>query len=160
MPIVTGKCKWAKIFEGNRDFEYLEDGSYSIVLELDEKASAQLKADGIDVFHTQDGDEYTFKRNHSILKDGETIVLGPPAVVNRDLTPYDLKAQGLVGNGSTVSVLYKVFTPTKGKSKKTSGKLNAVQVIDHIVYKKPGGGNEAFTKVESDLDNLGFEKVS
>ncbi len=129
---VTGKCRWARVFECNRDYGFQEDGQYNIVLDLTKEAESQMKADGV-TLNYKNGPEYVFRRNHTFLKDGIKVILGPPKVVDDNLKK--LPEDTVIGNGSTVEILYRTYTPTTGKGKgKTSARLETVRVLFLVRY--------------------------
>lgn len=133
MPVATGKAKWARIFENNRDYGFQEDGQYNMVVQLSPTSAEQLKSEGVLLTYSEEGPEFTFRRNHTFIKEGNKVTLGAPKVVDDDLKPFP--SDTIIGNGSEVEVLYNLYTPTKGKGKgKTTAKLEAVRVVKLVEY--------------------------
>lgn len=127
MPTIYGTAKYARVYEHNKDTKYDENGVYSLDLYVEGAELEKLKKLGVKINHSEDGDFVKPKRKDSILKDGETIKLGPPPVVGPDgKTPFTEN----IGNGSKVAAM---VTVTEFKGTK-SIKLSALQVIEHIPY--------------------------
>lgn len=135
---VTGKCRWAKVFESNRDMEGFEgnarayDGQYSIVVELDKANREAFKASksaGRIKFDDDGVALVTFKRKH---KDRFEWASGAPVVEFDTGKSYVLDDEGLIGNGSTVTVEYTVY-----ETKMAPGtRLEKVVIHDLVSYEK------------------------
>lgn len=104
----------------------------------------QFKKEGEDLF------AYRLKRPHKSksLKedDGTPVVFGPPIVfdykkaeaaakdkggkLSDHITPWDMKTDGLIGNGSKAYVTYTVYK----NGKKRIIKLEKIGIYDHVKY--------------------------
>lgn len=146
---LKGKVKWARVFEQNRDKTgpngvWKDDGGrYTITVVLDEieqqkltdvKSQKKRKED-------DDGDmviRVDRKHNPPVNKQtGETYDLygGPPQVRHADKTPWDIDEDGLIGNGSLCNVFVTVYEA----GGLVGTRLEAVQVLDHVVYESERG---------------------
>lgn len=149
MTTYTGKAKYARVYEHNRDTKYDESGVYSVEIYLEGTELARAKKDGIPLHHNESGSFFKAKRKHQIMKDGAPVVLGPPSVVGPDgKTPFTEN----IGNDSIVCAMGKL-NEWKGTR---SFKLSALQVIEHVPYE---GNNNSF-KDHSTVSDNGDEKVA
>ena len=137
MSVINGKAYWASITSPNTTFD--SDGVWTIdVGNLDEKNKKIVESDGLAVKNKGDdrGDFITIKRNVK-RKDG-----------NMNNAPLVLDAQKrtimntLIGNGSTVNVLYTTYEwKFKGRAG-VSADLKKVQVVNLVPYQ--GDADDAF----------------
>ena len=139
MSVIQGKAYWASLINPNTTFD--SDGTWSIDVRLYEKNKNIAEADGLAIKNKNDdrGDFVNIKR-HVKRKDG-----------NMNKAPEDLDAQKrtmidtLIGNGSTVNVLYTTYEwKFKGRSG-VSADLKKVQVVELIPYQ--GDADDAFDVV-------------
>lgn len=127
MPTILGTCKFARVFEHNKDTKYDDNGTYTVDLYVEPSEIAKIKKLGIPLKHSEEGDFLKLKRKHAYFKEGELVTLGPPPVVGPDgKTPFTEN----IGNGSKVAAMVSLFE-SKGTR---SLKLQALQVIDHVPY--------------------------
>ena len=125
----TGKTKWAKVRKPDPKYD-----NFQVPLYLDDASKAEFAKTGLRLrFKSdEDGEFVTFRRPVSkMFKDGET-VFGPPAVENPDGTEFE----GLIGNGSTLTVKVSVYDSAMGKGHR----LEAVRV-DELVEYNPESNN-------------------
>jgi hypothetical protein len=133
MPVLNGKAYWASVVTPNTTFD--EDGVYSIDLAVDEENKKSAVSEGLSIKNKGDerGDFVTIKRKAK-RKDGS---------LKRPLQ------NTLIGNGSTVNVLFKTYEwnhkPTNRSGK--SADLQAVQVVNLIPYEGSNSASSAFKEV-------------
>lgn len=143
--LFTGKTKWAKPTKLDEKFD-----NYQMPLYMDEKSWADFKESGARTEIKKDkdtGEEFTtFKRRHKEMnwKKGEMQENGPAKVFIKndegEYVPFD----GLIGNGSEVSVRVDVFDTRNGKGHR----LVSVGV-DKLVEYNPD-------KVDSNVPDMPF----
>ena len=123
MPTVEGKAYWASITRPNTTFEPV----YQIDLAISDDAADSFKKEGIAVKQDDRGNIVKFKRKVNRADGNKN---PSPRLVASAQNPIDT----LIGNGSTVKVMYKPFEwKFAGKSGKSLD-LQAVQVIDLVPY--------------------------
>lgn len=132
----TGKVKWAKVREDQKDTKFDDAGVYSIVLYPDEAAMASIKESGIqNEWKTdEDGDYITLRRRHEQIIKRELATFGPPEV-NYERKPFT----GSIGNGSTVAVNVAVFDTKKGKG----SRLERITIRELVEYNSPKNMDDA-----------------
>lgn len=144
---ITGKAKWAKVYEGQMDTDkrFLtapNDGTYSIQVAPDEASLIALKAAGSRKQGKKDdaGDEYfSFSRpNKKEFKPGDIQDLGPPKVVTKDGMGEYVPFTEKIGNGSIVTAKLHIYPSRMG----VGTRLEAVCVDMHIPYE--GNPDEPF----------------
>lgn len=106
----SGTTKWAKVRKPDPEYN-----NYQVPVYLDEKSWVELRKAGLKLQTKQDEDgEYvTFRRDHVKLIKGESVTFGPPKVLilkNGEYVPFD----GLIGNGSKITVMVDVYETRKG----------------------------------------------
>lgn len=138
---LEGKASWAKVFEENRDMVGFEgaykpyEGAYTIQLELDEDnfnklmATGAAKASKMKQKEVQKlgSTEIRLARKH---KDRFDWASGAPKVMKADGSEWSFSDDGLIGNGSIVSVEVAVYTTSKA----TGTRLESVKVLDLVEY--------------------------
>ena len=136
---LSGIAEWAKVFEQNRDHKGYEgayedfDGACTIDLIFDDdnlnllQASRSMKKGSPD--KEGRGTKVTFVRKFDTGRDWDS---GPPTVLKSDDTPWNLEADGLIGNGSKVEVDLSVYDTSRKNIVGT--RLDKVTVIDHVEY--------------------------
>ena len=123
MPTVEGKAYWASITRPNTTFEPV----YQIDLAISDESAESFKREGITVKQDDRGNIVKFKRKVSRADGNKNPA---PRLVDSAKNSIDT----LIGNGSTVKVMYKPFEwKFAGKSGKSLD-LQAVQVIDLVPY--------------------------
>ena len=134
MSVISGKAYWTSIASPNTTFD--PDGVWTIdVGNLSKKAIEQLKSEGLTLKNKGDdrGDFVTIKRKVR-RKDGQ---------MNRTPDLVDANKRQLtntmIGNGSTVNVLYSTYDWEFKGRKGTSADLKSVQVTDLIPYNAEEG---------------------
>lgn len=131
----SGKTKWCKVRKPDEKYD-----NYQVPLYMDEENFAKFKASGcqLKVHEDQDGRYVTFKRRHVeynyAKKEQETN--GPPRVALWDGKEYKPFPDGLIGNGSLVTVWIDVYDTRNGKGHRLIG-----VGVDSLVEYKPEGSN-------------------
>lgn len=131
---LSGSAKWAKVRTPDEKYD-----NYTIDLYPTKDAWGEFKASGMEVRPKRDdkGVEFiTLRRPNRKLIKGELVEFGPPKVLNPDETVFE----GLIGNGSEVTVRVAVYDTQKGKGHR----LEAVRVDTLIPYE--GAGSTVFPK--------------
>lgn len=139
---IEGIFEWAKVFENNRDFKYSEetDGEYQISVVMDKANADKLRDAGCRRKITTDPEGRGFVVRLTRPHAGKNAwACGQPQVAGPDGTAWDIRENGLIGNGSSGRVLASVFTTTKG----TGTRLEAIQVVDHVQFVSEGGDGDA-----------------
>lgn len=120
-------CKWAKVREPDEKFE-----NYQVPLYLDDKSWNAFKDSGcqLRIKEDDDGKYVTFRRS---VRDWNGEELGPPEILIQDQETgsYKLYPDGLIGNGSIVTVRVDVFDTRNGKGHR----LNRVGIDKLVEYK-------------------------
>lgn len=136
---ITGKARWAKVFEPS-DLS----GKYEVdITHISDADAAKLSAAGIEVKADEDSGNWVKAKADSSYK---------PKIVTK--ANKDWPDSTLIGNGSLCYFLVNPFEWTfKGKTGMSLG-LNGVQVLEHVAY---GGtfndetaSEESFGSVEID----------
>lgn len=147
---ITAHIDWAKVFEQNRDKtgpnNAWEDrgGACTVVAWLDEEAQKIFKDSGSRMTYQKKYDEAEGEK--ITLKDAKgrkaiqfrrywTHPLypelgGAPNVVHADGTPWDIKEDGLIGNGSVAIICFTVYDTKTGPGTRLEG----LQIIEHVPY--------------------------
>ena len=135
--ILTGIAEWAKVFEDNRDLKGFEgayeefDGACTIDMILDKEnmdrlsASRSMKKGSADAEGR--GTRVRFVRKFNTGRDWDS---GSPVVLKSDGTKWDMDVDGLIGNGSTVTVTLSVYDTSRKSIVGT--RLDRVKVLEHI----------------------------
>lgn len=130
---VTGKCKWARVYESQMDTKFGE--KFHITVYPDEASMIQLKTSGARVKAREDEDGVNFKFSKDNKREfkGVEKVLGPPQVLDADgKSTFDK----IIGNGSTVTVKLAVYDSKFGKGTR----LEAVRVDEHVPFESENEG--------------------
>jgi hypothetical protein len=144
MATITGTAHWAKVHEAANSPKYPDNYQYSIDIgPLSDDEIAELTAQGLGdkIVHSHAKKDYTpcitFKHpatewvTNPEDPAGENIqVPFEPKVVDAEMNA--IPKTTLIGNGSTVNVVY--FAKPFKKYGTTSARFNAVQVIDLVPY--------------------------
>ena len=142
--ILTGIAEWAKVFEDNRDLKGFEgayeefDGACTIDMILDKEnmdrlsASRSMKKGSADAEGR--GTRVRFVRKFNTGRDWDS---GSPVVLKSDGTKWDMDVDGLIGNGSTVTVTLSVYDTSRKSIVGT--RLDRVKVLEHV---KPPSDDE------------------
>lgn len=144
MPTLTGTAHWAKVHEATNSPKYPDNWKFSIdigPLSADDMAELTSAGLGDKIVHDHAKKDYTpcISFNHPTTTwennpddpDGDRIEVDfEPKVVDADMN--DIPKSTLIGNGSTVKVVY--FASTSKKYGTTSARFNAVQVLDLVPY--------------------------
>lgn len=120
---LTGKAKWAKVRTPDEKYD-----NFTIDLFPTKESWGEFKASGMEVRpkRSEEGEYITLRRPNNKLIKGEIVTFGPPKVLNPDESVFE----GLIGNGSTVTLKVAVYDTMKGKGHR----LEAVRVDDLVVY--------------------------
>lgn len=146
---IDGIFEWAKVFESNRDYRYSEDtdGEYQLSIIMDDDTAKRLKAAGCGKKMYQDpegrGVVVRLTRPHSAPNAWAG---GAPKVAGPDGSPWDIKENGLIGNGSSGRVLASIFETKTGRK---GTRLEAIQVVDLVQYVSDDGGSASGGGVNS-----------
>lgn len=129
----TGKTKWCKVRKPDEKYD-----TYQCPLYLDASTENMYKDSGIQlkVHEDQDGKYVVFKRKHVEFNafKKEQVTNGPPEIKIKRAKEYVAFPDGLIGNGSLVTVKVEVYdTPRRGPGTK-GHRLIAVAVEDLIEY--------------------------
>jgi len=125
MTVVTGKAYWASVQQPNTTYE----PEWAVDICVDDNNRKQFEADGVTIKNKGDerGD-FVHIRQRVARRDGTQN--DAPVVVDGQKNPFT----DLIGNGSTVNVMYTPFAwEMNGKSGVTAI-LKKVQVVDHVPY--------------------------
>ena len=127
---LKGKAKWVKARRPDEKYD-----NYTMNLYLDEGSQKIFEESGLQIEPKQDdeGTFYTFRRPHEKLIKKELVEFGPPKVFNADNTEFD----GLVGNGSRVTIKVSVYDTVKGKGHR----WESIRVEELVKYNPEGGGS-------------------
>ena len=115
---LTGIIEWAKVREPDEKYN-----NYTIDLYLDDPSWAVFKASEIQVTPKEkDGKKFvTFRRPHVKLIKNDMVTFGPPEVLintgkkdDSGTSIYE-KYDGIIGNGSFVSIKVAVYDTQRGK---------------------------------------------
>jgi hypothetical protein len=125
MTVITGKAYWAHVQAPNTTYE----PEWSIDIAVDDNNRSAIEADGLDIKNKGDerGD-FVHIRQRVKRRDGTTN--DAPAVVDAQKNA----TEKLIGNGSTVNVLYSPFEWEMNGKSGTSAILKKVQVVDLVSY--------------------------
>ena len=128
MPVLNGKAYWASVVTPNTTFD--EDGVYSIDLAVDEENKKSAVSEGLSIKNKGDerGDFVTIKRK-ATRKDGTQN--RAPEIKDNMKRPLE---GVLIGNGSNVNVLYRMYDWKWGGNSGKSAELQAIQVVDLVPY--------------------------
>lgn len=159
---IKGELNWAKVFEENRDLNGPNgawtdsNGRTSIEITVDEENKAIL--DGTKSQKKwKETDDGRYSMQLSRKWEAPYNYGGAPRVVRADGLPWDIDEDGLIGNGS-VGVLYLSVYPTSAGLWGT--RLDAVQVIDHVVFESEGSGGFKFVDyTKTDIPEKETKKV-
>jgi hypothetical protein len=136
---LNGKTKWAKVRKPDEKYQ-----NFQVPLYMDKKNLEAFDSLGLQLTKKEDeeGTYVTFRRPVSKLIKNELVNFGPPKVLNADNSEFD----GLIGNGSDVTIKVAVYDTLKGKGHR----LESVRVEKLVEYVKPqeattllGGAPEA-----------------
>lgn len=133
----TGKGKWIKAHKPDKEYK-----NFTMNLYLDEPSKKLFEESGMTLKPKSDeGGEYiTFRRPESKLIKDEVVKFGPPAIYGPDGKPFD----GLVGNGSDVTIKVSVFDTRKGKGHRWEGlKINTL--VEYIPNRTEAAAGTAAT---------------
>lgn len=123
---LTGMCEWAKVHDPDTKFN--SEGVYTVNLYPDDKSQELFDKAGLRLKKkngTNGQPFYSFRRVHSVLRNGEVVIYGRPAVF-KDGEQFD----GKIGNGSVVTLKVEVYDTAKG----IGHRLAAVRVDELVAY--------------------------
>ena len=132
---ITGEAYWAKVFTENREMNDYQgvphtfDGLYKIEVKLDKENKAILKASGsaLKGKFNDDGEFLvTFKRKH---KDRFDWASGAPKVTGSDKNPWTFADNGIIPNGSMVSIDATVYTTSMTPGTRLEG-VTIISLVD------------------------------
>lgn len=114
----TGKTKWCKVRKPDDKYD-----TYQVPLYMDETNLNLYKDSGmrLKLYEDVDGKYVVFKRKHAEFNYAkkEQVTNGPPDIRIRKGKEYVEFPEGLIGNGSIVTVKVEVFdTPKRGAGTK------------------------------------------
>jgi hypothetical protein len=144
MPKLTGTAHWAKVHEPQNSPKYPDNYQYSVdigPLSPDDMAELTSAGLGDKIIHDHAKKDYTpcisFKHPPVVWEknpddpDGDNIQVDfEPRVLDADMN--DISKATLIGNGSTVNVVYFPFNSKKYGT--TSARFNAIQIVDLVQY--------------------------
>ena len=115
---LTGTCKWARVFYGNRDMTgwqdaYREcDGAYTVDVDLDADSETRLLDAGSQKQRGRKSGAYKMVRKH--LGPYEWAG-GPPKVYKADGSDWDYEGDGVIWNDSFVEIEVDIYDAGPGK---------------------------------------------
>jgi len=126
---LRGKTKWAMVRKPDEKY-----GNYKLNLYLNDASQKAFDDSGLQLEPKtdEDGKYYVFRRPHEKMIKKEIVEFGPPKVFNADNTEFD----GLVGNGSEITVKVSVYDTMKGKGHR----LESLRVEELVEYNPEGSG--------------------
>lgn len=128
----TGKCKWAKVRKPDEKYN-----NYQVPLYLTKESWDEFKKSGVQtkIKTDEDGDFTVFKRSYErfIPWEGTTVVQGPPDVFIKSKDGPVSYPDGLIGNGSDVTVKVEVYDGKNGKGHR----LVSLLVNELVEYTPP-----------------------
>jgi len=134
MPKIVGSAMWCKVYEPDTKYAPM----WKLDLVLTDAEAQKLKDVGIKVKRNDDGNyQYKFKRKVTGAKGQSN---RPPVVVGPDKEPFTQ----LVGNGSKVCIIYKVYEWKNNFGKGVGADLDKIMVLEHIPYSAGGSEEEDF----------------
>lgn len=133
---VTGTLDWAKVFPGQEDTKYVEDGEYSVVVTVGEEDHKLISSHGCRVKpkEVEGGWQYRFKRKK--VNPGVPALGGAPRVADDE---GNLMEPCLIGNGSVGTVFVDVFNTKMGMGHRLVG----LQILGLEVYEGGEGAKDA-----------------
>ena len=129
----TGVAKWCKVDKPDPDY-----GRYSVCLYMDDESWKLYKESGLELKlreDEQDGEYIQFSRKaERKQKDGTMKDVGPPNLLKADGSTHSLTSDGLIGNGSDVTLKVQTYDTNMGSK---GHSILAVRVNKHVVYNPP-----------------------
>lgn len=159
--VLQGEASWAKVFEQNRDMKGFEnafvpfDGAYTIDIKLDKfnfdtlAATGAAKASKIKQKEADKFGEATLKftRKHKDRFDWSS---GAPVVLKEDGSPWNYVLDGVIPNGSKVTIGVDVYTTSKA----TGTRLAYVHVTERAdMEEKPVKIENSFKTTSDPVDD-------
>ena len=141
--VVEGEIAFPKILQPDNGGD-AGVPSYNLLLATTPELLATLKSNGLSdrtrTDRTIPGSDKTYvKLSRPVVSATTGKTLSPPHVFMMDGT----EIQGAIGNGTTARIeLVKL-----GTGKKSTLRLNAVGIINHVVYERPEGEEADFTEL-------------
>lgn len=125
---LSGTCKWARLFDKDDKYD-----CWSLQLYPDEASQKVFDNSGLKlkVKEDEDGLNFQLRRKPEVKFTDETKQLNPPKVVTAEGTEMDPDEVRSIGNGSTVVCTVEIYNTKKYGM---GHRLNAVRVMDHVVY--------------------------
>ena len=134
----NGTAKWAKVHKPDPKYN-----KYSIDLFPDAKTLEEIHKSDIQTKERQndEGVYYSLRRDHDKLIKDEVVTFGPPKVMIKTGEDSFEDFDGLIGNGSKVTVKVALYdTKVRGKGHRVEG----VIVNDLVEYNPEGQGNSDY----------------
>lgn len=141
MAVVKGEVKWCSIQQPNTTFApvWCVD-----VIVTDDEIAKELKSQGLKLKTDKDGDRI-LKVNRNVTKaDGKPNK--QPVCVDAANKPFE----ELVGNGSVCNVQYGTYEWKNRFGAGIGADLKGVQVLEHVEYATPDGGEFEAAEVASE----------
>lgn len=129
----TGSFKWAKVFASNPDAEYEK---YSVSFYPDDAGMKVINKSGVQLKHRTDDEGKTYLNFSRPLTGKEEWQGGPPTVFRPNGSKWNEDEDGYIGNESTGVLFFDTYDSRNG----IGSRMNALQVINHVVFEKSGGG--------------------
>ena len=164
MPILQGKAKWAKVVgKPQKGYETGEvNKEWSIDVYIDAAAAKSLRAQkaGKAIKQNDDGESYVSFKRRAYNSVDKVRSLDAPAkpikIVDRAGKDWDGKT--LIGNGSTVNVMY-ALNDTQDENKKRPSIIK-LQVWDLVKYEGKGSAEqEDFPVDEAGAETWGDDAI-
>lgn len=130
---LTGDVKWCKVDKPDPNYK-----RYSACLFMDKESWKLYKESGLELKlreDEQDGKYIQFSRKaERKQKDGSMEDVGPPLILKDDGSPHDLSSDGLIGNGSNVTLKILSYNTNMGSK---GHNILAIRVNKLVVYTPP-----------------------
>jgi hypothetical protein len=149
---LRGIAYYPKVFESNRDLTGYENalidvgGQTTIDLDLDDRHVALLQRSKSMLRGSPSPVDSGLTRVKFKRKWQEKFGGGEPKILRADDTPWDLNADGMIGNGSEVEVTLAVYDTSRKNI--VGSRLDSVKVLKHVPYE--GGSKIEVMSVDND----------
>jgi hypothetical protein len=121
---LSGKGKWIKAHKPDAEYN-----NYTMQLYPNEASMKVFNESGLSLAPKSDADGtyITFRRPETKLIKDEVVKFGPPSVFGVDGKPFD----GLIGNGSEVTIKVSVFDTRKGPGHRWEG-VKVDKLVEYV----------------------------
>lgn len=122
MLLLSGTVKWAKVRQPENDPDNYDFGKYTVDLYPDDKSWKKFKDAKLIIKPKSDKEGAEFlklsRKDEEKTQDGDVEKKGPPRVYLKDAQSGEYQAwdEGLIGNGSEVTVTLEVYRTRYGNA--------------------------------------------